>query len=176
MDSREMPLKNFEGEEEKTEVQDKVVPVSEDEFNALAKVPNSGEATERTRYDKPINLTIDKVSVSKLEEVQTDKSGGKYVLYRVMLHYSNNEIEGLGGFRAYLDEKGKPNRIWNSEKSAGGEIKKMLEGFLEVEDPMSFHQFVSNLQGMKVRVRSKDWAVGKDKGFKNLPIEFMAKE
>lgn len=174
-ETRDVPLKNFE-DEEKAEAQDKVVSVSEDEFNALAKVPNSGEATERTRYDKPINLVIDKVSVSKLEDVQTDKNNGKYILYRVNLHYSNGEVEGLGGFRAYLDDKGKPNRFWNSEKSAGGEIKKMLEGFLEVDDPMSFHQFVSNLQGMKVRVRSKDWAVGKDKGFKNLPIEFSPKE
>lgn len=175
MESHEVATKKFD-EEEETEKENKLVALSEDEFRNLEKVPNSGKATEKTRYDKPVAMTIEKVSVARVDEVKTSKDGDKFVQYRVNLHYSNNENEGLGGFRAYLDEKGRPDRFWSSEKSAGGKVKKMLEGFLELKEPMSFHQFVSNLQGMKVRVRSEDWSVQGQKGFKNLPIEFLPKE
>jgi hypothetical protein len=174
MDSKEVALKNFEGEESETEK--KMVPVSMDEFKSLEKIPNSGEAAVKTRYDKPTNMTIDKVQLTRMDGIETSNDGDRFIQYRINIFYSNGEKEGLGGFRAYLNEEGKPERFWNSEKSAGGKIKKMLEGFLELDEPLRFTEFVEKLQGLKVRVRSDDWVVGKDKGFKNLPIEFLPKE
>lgn len=173
MDSRDVTPKNSEDED--AEYESKLVPVSLDDFKSLENVPNSGKASEKTRYNKPVNLVIDKVAVARESVAKSSNDGDDYISYRINLHYSNGEKEGLGGFRAYL-ENGRPNRFWSTEKSAGGKLKLMLEGFLELKEPMTFHQFVSNLQGMKVRVSSQDWSVLGKKGFKNLPIEFLPKE
>ena len=176
MHSEEINLNKFEADESENDNENKLVALSIEELRALEKVPNSGKAVEKNRYDKPVNLIIEKVSVSKIAEPTVSKDGDKFITYRINLHYSDGGKEGLGGFRAYLDSNGKPDRFWSTEKSAGGKIKRMLEGFLEMKEPMSFYQFASNLQGSRVRVRSEDWAVNGQKGFKNLPIEFLAPE
>lgn len=171
MNSEKMTIKNFD---ENDENNDKLIPLDRNEIEFLQKIPNS-RTQEKVRYDKPINLTIEKIGVSRTEKPKI-KDGDKYHEYRINITYSNGEKESLGGFRAYLDENDKPDRFWSTEKSAAGRIKKMLEVFLELSEPLSFYQFISNLHGQRVRVRSEDWSVMGEKGFKNLPMEFLPKE
>lgn len=165
-----MNPKSFEADEEVSD--QKMVSLSQDDLRALEHIPNSVKSVDKVRYDKPVNLVIERVSVSKVSKPESE-DGDNYISYRVNLHYSDGVKEGLGGFRAYLDSSGKPDRFWSTEKSAGGKLKKMLEGFLELKEPMSFYQFVSNLGGMKVRVRSEDWAVNGKRGYKSLVMEFL---
>lgn len=174
MDSQEVKVTNFEEpfEEESDSDSFQMTSISLDELKDLEHVQSN---SLKPKYPKPVNLSIDKVGVSRSTKPKESKNGDKYFDYRVIIHYSDGNKEGLGGFRGYL-EGNKVTKFWSTEKSSAGRVKRMLEDHMELKEALTFYQFVSNLQGQKVRVRTEEGTIQSSgaKYSKNMPIEFLS--
>jgi len=150
-------------EEEINENQNQTVEATEEE---LKNVSSLSDMSGKPRYDKLTLLTIESVGVRKSTEPKTDGNGDKYHSWRVILKYSDKSTESLGGLWEYND------RIWYGPDSAYGEVKTMLEKHLNAPRKLSAQEFVHELYGKKAKVKSRDWKVGNQTGYKNIPIEF----
>ncbi len=151
-------------EEEINENQNQTVEATEDE---LKEVSSLSDVSGKPRYDKLTLLTIEAVGVRKSKEPKIDGNGDKYHSWRVILKYSDKSTESLGGLRQYKA------RTWYGPDSAYGEVKGMLERQIQAQRKLSLQEFVHELYAKKVKVKSRDWKVGNQTGYKNIPIEFV---
>lgn len=152
-----------EDEESINENQNQTIEATEAD---IQKVSSLTDASEKPRYDRLTELTIESVGVRKSKEAKVDGNGDKYYSWRVIVKYSDKSTESFGGLRQY------PDRTWYGPDSAYGEVKGMLETHIEAERKLSLQEFVKELYGKKVKVKSRDWKVGNQTGYKNIPIEF----
>ena len=113
------------------------------------------------------DLVIESAAARKSNESREDGNGDSYYSWRVVIKYSDKSTESLGGLRQYED------RIWYGPDSAFGEVKGMLEKHLGTDRKLTLDEFIKELYGKKVKVKSRDWSVGGQKGYKNIPVEFV---
>lgn len=153
--------------EDAESIQEKENQTIEATESDIEKVSSLADTSEKPRYDTLTDLTIESVGVRKSKEPKTDGNGDKYHSWRVIVKYSDKSTESFGGLRQY------PDRTWYGPDSAYGEVKGMLERHIQAERRLSLQEFVKELYAKKVKVKSRDWKVGNQTGYKNLPVEFM---
>ena len=138
----------------------------------LSQVSELKERTEKPRYNRMVRCTIEDVQILRREKVEHDKVNETYSSWLIALKYKDAQgvasRETLSGLKVYAD------RVYAGPKTAYARVKSMLEDFLSIEVPMNIQQFAAELKGKECFVKSEDYEWSGNKGYKNLPIEFVA--
>lgn len=172
IEHNEIATKNLDASDEGQSIP--MVGLTDADMKRISDAPNSAQ---KKRYPKPVQLTIESATAKRAEKLEGDTNESQFYRVKVILQYSDKSTEGLGGLRAYIDPVTKQiDRIWYSEKSAYGSIKKLLEDAVGAPQPLTLEQFVAELHGKIVRVRTQTQEVAGNKYEKNLPIEFVEVE